>query len=121
MKLELHGLEACCIIGDTPEERGVEQRLLVDMTLDIDDCAAVSDDLSDTVDYAALAHAARTALAAAKCRLIERAAKTVFDACAADPRVKAAEVRVTKSGRVPGLSSAAAVYAGRTRGGREGA
>ena len=49
-RLELRGLEVECIIGDLPEERGREQRLLVDVSLGCDLAAAgASDALCDTV------------------------------------------------------------------------
>ena len=35
-QLKLNGIEVECIIGDLPEERESEQRLLVDVALDID-------------------------------------------------------------------------------------
>ena len=54
-QLKLNGIEVECIIGDQPEERESEQRLLVDVALDIDLAdAAESDRLDDTVDYALL-------------------------------------------------------------------
>ena len=110
MKLRLNGLAVDCVIGERPDERMREQTLRVDVELEIPDRAAETDELADTVDYAALAERIRAALAAAKCRMIERAAKAAYDACRADPRVCAATVTVTKAGAVPGLASASAVY-----------
>ena len=109
MRLELNGIDIECIIGERPDERTHPQRLRVDVALAIDDGAAVTDELGDTVDYAALAEKIRAALVAAKCRMIERAAKVVADLCLADAKVSAAKVRVTKSGAVAHLESAAAV------------
>ena len=54
MILELNGIDVECIIGERAEERTRTQRLLVDVRLEIGDAAAESDELSDTVDYAAL-------------------------------------------------------------------
>ena len=112
MILELNGLDVDCIIGDRPDERDRAQRLTVDVRLEIGDEAASSDDLSDTVDYAVLTERIRTALAAAKCRMIERAAKVVCDLCLEDPKVRAVHVRVTKTGAVAHLASASAVCTG---------
>ena len=112
MTLELNGLAVDCIIGERPEERLRAQRLVLDIGLTIGDRAAESDQLSDTVDYAALAGNVRDALVAARCKMIERAAFVAFGVCLADPRVRAARVKVTKSGAVPGLASASAVYEG---------
>ncbi len=105
--LRLNGIEVLCIIGDLPEERLREQRLLVDATLELDlSAAAASDSLADTVDYAALSRRIRETLRSAKCRLVERAAKLAADECLADARVVRATVSVRKCGSVPGLSSA---------------
>ena len=108
MILELNGIDVDCIIGDRVEERTRVQRLRVDVRLEIVDAAAVSDELADTVDYAALTEKVRAALVAARCRMIERAAKVVCDLCLEDPKVSAATVRVVKAGAVAHLVSAAA-------------
>ena len=109
MKLALNGIDVECIIGELPEERTRPQRLVVDVELEIGDEASFSDRLEDTVDYAALADRVRAALTAAKCRMIERAARVVLEECMADGRVAGAEVRVTKAGAVAHLASATAV------------
>ena len=109
MKLELNGIDVECIIGERPDERTRPQRLRVDVVLTIGDSASETDELSDTVDYAALTERIRAALVEAKCRMIERAAKVVLDLCLADEKVSAANVRVVKFGAIPHLESAAAV------------
>ena len=108
--LRLNGIEVVCIIGDLPEERQREQRLVVDATLELDlSVAAASDTLADTMDYAALTRRIRERLRGAKCRLVERAAALVLEECLADARVLRATVAVRKSGCVPGLASAEVV------------
>ncbi len=109
MQLELNGLTVACIIGDLPHERTATQVLRVDLALTIPADAAKSDSLSDTVDYAALTEQVRAALIAAKCRMIERAAKLVLDLCFGDKRVCKARVRITKAGAVANLDSAAVI------------
>ena len=109
MKLELNGIDVDCIIGERPDERTRTQRLRVDVVLTIDDTAAETDELADTVDYAALTENIRAALIVAKCKMIERAAKVVVDLCLADTKVSAAKARVVKSGAIEHLESAAAV------------
>ena len=109
MKLELNGIDVDCIIGERPDERTRTQRLRVDVVLTIDDRVAETDELADTVDYAAFTEGIRATLVAAKCRMIERAAKVVCDLCLADAKVFAARVRVTKSGAIAHLESASAV------------
>lgn len=107
-RLELCGLEVVCVIGDLPEERHVEQRLTVDVSLVLDvTAAAASDALRETVDYAALCDAIRAALRQARCHMIECAAGCVARVCLTDPRVAEVRVRVEKSGAVPGLRTAA--------------
>ena len=110
MKLNLNGLDVDCVIGELPDERNRLQRLRVDVALEVSDRVAETDALADTVDYAALAARIREALVAAKCRMIERAAKVVCDVCTKEALVAAAVATVTKSGAVPGLESASAVY-----------
>ena len=76
MILKLNGLAVECIIGDLPKERSTTQTLRIDAELDVAGQASETDGISDAVDYAALSYAIRDALVAAKCRLIERAAKS---------------------------------------------
>jgi len=110
MKLKLNDIEVDCVIGERPDERGCLQKLRVDVELTIPDAVAATDELSDTVDYAALVEKIRAALVAAKCRMIERAAKVVCETCLKDDKVLSANVSVTKSGAIPHLESASAVY-----------
>ena len=106
-QLKLNGIEVECIIGDQPEERENEQRLLVDVALDIDlEDAAESDRLDDTVDNPLLVGNIREVLEDAQCRLLERAAGVVADVCLSDPRVERVTVGVRKFGSVSGLGSA---------------
>ena len=106
MTLKIDGIEVECIIGDLPEERIREQTLVVDAELEIPDRAAETDALADTVDYAAAAERVRAALRAAKCRMIERAAKVAFDALGPG----CVRVKVVKRGAVAGIAAAGAVY-----------
>ena len=110
MKLKLNNLAVNCVIGERPDERLREQGLRVDVELELADTAAETDELADTVDYAALAEKVRAALVAAKCRMIERAAKVACDVCRAEAKVRAATVTVTKAGAVEGLESASVTY-----------
>lgn len=112
MTLELNGIDVECIIGDLPEERDRPQHLSVDVAVEIVDDAADSDSLGDTVDYAALSAKISEALKNARCRMIERAAKLVHTVCMSEARVISSRVRVTKTGCVPGLGAAVAVYGG---------
>lgn len=105
--LRLNGIVVECILGDLPEERVNEQKILVDVVLELDlQDAADSDCLDDTVDYAILVGNIREALEESRCRLLERAADVVADVCLANPRVERATVSVRKYGTAPGLGSA---------------
>ena len=110
MKLYLNSLEVNCILGDLPFEREVSRSIIVDVELDIPDAAAKSDDLSDTVDYAALTAEITRVLTNAKCRLIERAAFLVAETCVKFSPVRSATARVTKPGAIEHLKSATAEY-----------
>lgn len=110
MKLELNGIEVECVIGEREDERDRLQRLRIDVVMDIPDDAAETDALEDTVDYAELTETIRAELIAAKCRMIERAAYLVAVVCKRDPRVRSVTAHVTKSGAIPHLASASAVY-----------
>ena len=108
MTLNLNNLDVECVIGERKDERDRLQKLRVDVELEIPDTAGETDELADTVDYAALTEKIRAALVAAKCKMIERAAKVVCDVCRADAKVASVKVTVTKSGAVPHLESASA-------------
>lgn len=111
MTLLLNGLEVECVIGELPHERLAERPLRLDVELTLSDArASETDDIADAVDYAALAARIRAALRAARCKLIERAARLVGDLCLSEPGVVAATVTVTKCGCVVGLDSAAVRY-----------
>ena len=114
MTLNLNGLDVDCIIGDRADERTRPQTLRIDATLEIPPAAAQSDALRDTLDYVTLTEDIRRGLVAAKCQMIERAAKISFDVCAAACRPVAGarplRVTVTKSGAIPGLASASVCY-----------
>lgn len=110
MTLRLNDIVVDCIIGDLPSERRVAQRLAVDVELALNDLAAETDSLSDTVDYSVLVGKVRSALKAAKCRMIERAAKVVATVCMAEPKVLSVRAAVRKSGSVAGLGSAEVIY-----------
>jgi len=113
-KLELCGLEVCCVIGDRADERAREQVLVLDVSLTLDFAAvAASDALEDTVDYVALAEGIRAALRSGRFRMIESAAACAAQVCMNTPGVSGASVRVEKAGSVPGLRAAAAVVEGK--------
>lgn len=104
--LTLDGLKVDCVIGERPDERTRLQRLVVDVKMNVSAVAAMTDDIADTADYAALAERITACLEEAKCMMIERAAYLAALVCLDDKAVISAEVKVTKSGAVEGLQSA---------------
>ena len=102
-RVSLLGLSLRTTIGVYPEERRVFRDLEADVRLSVDlRPAGRSDDLADTIDYAALAGRLRAAAAQARFRLLEALAEALASEALADPRVAAAEIALRKPGAVPG-------------------
>lgn len=112
MTLRLESIDVDCILGDRPDERNAPRRVRVDLSLEVTGDAAMSDDLSDAADYAEIVEKVRAALVAAKCRLVERAAKIAAEVClATSGKVVSVEAAVAKPAPVPHLGGATAVCA----------
>ena len=96
--IEVRGLRVVAICGVLDEERARAQPLTVDLDVELDaDRAARTDDVADTVDYAALCDAGVGALVASRPQLLEAACDAVGRAVlAADARVLAVTVVVAK-------------------------
>jgi dihydroneopterin aldolase len=95
--IELTGLQVRGRHGVFDHERRDGQIFGIDVRLELDTRpAARSDDLSDTVDYGALAQSLAGIVAGEPVNLIETLAERLAGACLADPRVSAAEVTVHK-------------------------
>ena len=96
-RITIEGLEVWAHHGVLPHERELGQRFVLDLTVELDlGPAGASDDLSDTVDYGALARAVHERVAGERHDLIERVAERVAELALDDPRVSAAEVTVHK-------------------------
>ena len=96
-QVRIVGLVARGHHGVQAEERRFGQDFEVDLTLHLDTRAAArSDDLTDTVDYGALATAVGRVVRGPAANLIETLAGRIADVCLADLRVKAADVAVHK-------------------------
>jgi dihydroneopterin aldolase len=97
--ISLTGLRVYGRHGVLPEERRDGQDFVVDVQLTVDTrAAAASDDLGDTVDYAALADHLAAVVAGEPVNLIETLASQLADVCLADPRVISTRVTVRKPG-----------------------
>lgn len=109
MTLGLENLRVKCILGDMPEERVTPREIELDIELEGEFDAIKSDELSDTVDYAALARKIEQTLVAAKAKMIEHAAFLVKELCLKEPFVTAAKVTIRKRGTLPNLAAASFV------------
>lgn len=97
-RIELHGLRVTAVVGVLPEERERAQPLEIDLVAGIDlSAAGVSDELADTVDYAAICERVVHTASTAEPLLLERLATLVADAAlGTDARIEAVEVSIRK-------------------------
>jgi dihydroneopterin aldolase len=96
-RIELRGLQVRGHHGVFDFERHDGQEFLVDVALELDTIAAArSDDLTDTIDYGALAAGLAAVIGGEAVNLLETLAQRLADVCLADPRVQAATVTVHK-------------------------
>lgn len=105
-RIELRGLRFAAVHGVLPEEREEAQPFEVDVDLDADlGPAGRSDDLADTVDYAAVATAVATVMNGPPAALLEHLAELVAAAALDAAGGRAASVTVTVRKLRPPLSS----------------
>ncbi len=96
-RVSLRGLKVWGYHGVFDHERADGQDFLVDVVLCFDTRAAAhSDDLTDTVNYAAVAQSVTSIVGGEPVNLIETLAARIAEACLADPRVESVEVSVHK-------------------------
>ena len=97
-RIEVRDLRVTGTHGVLPEERDRAQPFSVDIVAWVDmEAAHQSDDLADTVDYAALAQAAADVVGGRSYRLLEALAGRLADALLiTDSRLEAVEVTVRK-------------------------
>lgn len=76
----IHGLTVFAYHGVNPEEARDGQHFVLDLTLWVDTGRAqLTDDLADTVNYAAVRKTVTAAMTETRCNLIERAARLVAE------------------------------------------
>ena len=116
-RISLSGLRVRGRHGVLEHERRDGQEFVIDLTVWVDtDKAARTDDLSDTLDYAALAHCAAKIVGGEPCNLIETVAARIAEEVMLDQRAHAVEVTVHKPAAPIGLPVAdVAVTARRSR------
>lgn len=96
-EIRLTGLRVFARHGVLDAERRHGQEFVVDVTLWVDTSpAAAADDLSRTVDYAALAGRLAVRAAAPPVALIETLADRLAAVCLSEPAVQEAEITVHK-------------------------
>ncbi len=97
-RIEVRDLRVTGVHGVLPEERERAQPFSVDLVAWVDlEAAQQSDELVDTVDYAALAQTAADVVGGRSYRLLEALAGRLAGALLiVDPRIEAVEVTVRK-------------------------
>jgi dihydroneopterin aldolase len=97
-RIEVRDLRVTGVHGVLPEERARAQPFSVDLVVWVDlEAAQHSDELADTVDYAALAQTAADVVAGRSYLLLEALAGRLATALLiVDPRIEAVEVTVRK-------------------------
>jgi dihydroneopterin aldolase len=96
--INLRGLRVVSICGVLPEERERAQPFSLDLDLTVDlSAAGKSDDLADTVNYAAVADLVVAEAARTRCQLLEALTEHLGVAILAlDARIEAVEVTIAK-------------------------
>ena len=96
-RIELRGLRLLGVHGALAEEQNRPQPFEIDLDVEADlEVAARSDDLSDTVDYAALVEAMTRVVGSERYALLESLAARVAEVALADERVRAVTVAIRK-------------------------
>lgn len=121
-RIELRGLRVRGHHGVFDHERRAGQEFVVDLTVWADlAAAAASDELTDTLDYGALARRAAEIVGGPPRNLIEKVAAEIADDIMGDARVLAVEVTVHKpAAPIPLDFADVAVVAHRSRQGPAG-
>ena len=97
----LHGIEANCVVGVWEWEKQITQKIIVDLEVSADIAkSAASDELSDTLNYKAVAEAVIKMLEESRFQLIETMAEEVAKLVMNDFSVAWIKVRINKGGAV---------------------
>lgn len=93
----ISGLRVETRVGWTDEERETPQFVLVDLDVELDVApSAETDDLADTIDYAAIVSGVARHVATREARLLERLAAEVAEIVSAMNGVKRVSVEIAK-------------------------
>lgn len=99
----VRGLEVEAGIGVYDHEHGRLQRLVIDVTLELE--PRPIERLGDTIDYETVANAARAIAEAGHVGLVETFAERLARACLEDARVRRATVRIEKPGALAAVAA----------------
>ena len=115
--IALEGLSCRAKVGVPDRERAKRQRVELDVTLELDLCAAArTDDVRASADYRAVERRVREAVESGEFRLLERLADAAARAAlAADRRIRAVRVRAAKRPAVMPKTARVVVELRRTR------
>ena len=93
----LNGVPLRARVGELPEERAFPQKLLLDMTVELElEAAANTDQLSLTVDYKKLVDRLQAAAERTSCNLLETLTSRLCQVALDDPKVSAVQIRLRK-------------------------
>jgi 7,8-dihydroneopterin aldolase/epimerase/oxygenase len=103
--VRLRGIRAYGRHGADPGERNRRQPIQIDATLEIDLSApAASDELAQTIDYAAMRASLVRVVATTSYALLERLGADLLEVLCADRRVARAEVTLSKPAILEGAT-----------------
>ena len=104
-RIALRNVRALGRHGADPGEREREQPFDIDLVVELDASGAeLRDELSETVDYAALHRRLLAVVAGTSFALLERLARTLLDAAFEDERVSFGQVTIAKPGILAGAT-----------------
>jgi 7,8-dihydroneopterin aldolase/epimerase/oxygenase len=104
-RIALRNVRALGRHGADPGERDREQPFDIDLVVELDTrVAELSDELSDTLDYAALHRRLVTIVASTSFALLERLARALIDGVFEDERVRYAQLTIAKPAILAGAT-----------------
>lgn len=116
MQIQIDKLQARTIIGVYDYEKEIEQNIEISARIDIDgSVAALSDDITDTLDYQKLCDEIIAVIEGNKFSLVEYAVNKVLDIIMAHDIVTTAEVEIYKPAALARYGGLVSVKDSRTR------
>ena len=104
-RIVLHDILVLGKHGVHPAERDVAQPFRVDLVLELDlSRAAASDDLRDSINYAAVHRQIVEIVQTRSYALLERLAAAILDEVATDERIRKADISIAKPGILDGAT-----------------